>query len=127
MDIKVPLLMVGAVRDHVCPWQSVYKIHLLTDTDTTFILTAGGHNAGIVSEPGHPNRSYQMARVEQGHGWTDPAEWQATAPRYEGSWWESLRHWLQSHSGKQVPARTIPPTAALCDAPGEYVMVRYAD
>lgn len=127
MDIKAPLLVVGTVRDHVCPWRSVYKIHLLTDTDTTFILASGGHNAGIVSEPGHPNRSYQMARVEHGHGWTDPAEWQATAPRYEGSWWEPLSQWLQSHSGKQVPARAIPAASALCDAPGEYVMVRYVD
>jgi polyhydroxyalkanoate synthase len=39
----------------------------------------------------------------------------------------SLDHWLQTHSGKQVAARAIPTTSTLCDAPGEYVMVRYAD
>ncbi len=59
-DIRVPIFSVGAVRDHVAPWRSVFKIHLLTDTEVTFLLTSGGHNAGIVSEPGHPRRSYQV-------------------------------------------------------------------
>jgi polyhydroxyalkanoate synthase len=127
MDIKAPMLVVGTVRDHVCPWQSVYKVHLLTDTDTTFILASGGHNAGIVSEPGHPKRSYQTRRVNRGHGWTEPRQWQASSPRHEGSWWEPLHEWLQTHSGKQVAAREISNASSLPDAPGEYVMVRYAD
>ncbi len=42
--------------DHVAPWPSVDKIHLLTDTDVTFVLATGGRNAGIVSERGHPGR-----------------------------------------------------------------------
>ena len=127
MDIKAPMLVVGTVRDHVCPWPSVYKIHQLTDTHTTFILAAGGHNAGIVSEPGHAKRSYQIASVEAGHGWTEPAAWQTTAPRHEGSWWEAMDRWLQARSGKRIPAWTIPAEVSLCDAPGQYVMVRYAD
>ena len=126
-DIKAPMLVVGTVRDHVCPWPSVYKIHQLTDTHTTFILAAGGHNAGIVSEPGHAKRSYQIASVEAGHGWTEPAAWQVTAPRHEGSWWEAMDRWLQARSGKRMLARTIPAEVSLGDAPGQYVMVRYAD
>lgn len=127
MDIKAPLLVVGTVRDHVSPWQSVYKIHLLTDTQTTFILAAGGHNAGIVSEPGHAHRSYQMDCVEKGHAWIEPDEWATQAPLFEGSWWEAMHTWLQERSGTPVPAPTIKPASVLCDAPGENVMIRYAD
>jgi polyhydroxyalkanoate synthase len=127
MDIKAPLLVVGTVRDHVSPWHSVYKIHLFTDTQTSFILAAGGHNAGIVSEPGHRNRSYQMDCVEKGHTWVEPDEWAAKAPMVEGSWWEAMDRWLRERSGEQVAPPVINPADVLCDAPGEFIMVRYAD
>lgn len=127
MDIKSPMLVVGTVRDHVSPWRSVYKIHLLTDTHTTFILAAGGHNAGIVSEPGHPNRSYQIDSMEKGHDWDEPDEWAAKAPMREGSWWEAMHAWLHERSGAQVPPPAMNPANIVGDAPGDYVMVRYAD
>ena len=127
MDIKAPMLVVGTVRDHVSPWRSVYKIHLTTDTDTTFILAAGGHNAGIVSEPGHAKRSYQMHHVSPGHTWIEPEAWLQKASLHEGSWWVPMQNWLAKHSGPPVKARPIPVQSALCDAPGEYVKVRYAD
>ncbi|MEO5658294.1 MAG: alpha/beta fold hydrolase [Polaromonas sp.] len=126
-DIKAPMLVVGTVRDHVSPWKSVYKLHLLTDTHMTFILAAGGHNAGIVSEPGHPHRSYQIDSVEASDGWTDPDKWVTKAPLHEGSWWPAMHTWLHDRSGATVPAPAIDPALVLCDAPGEYVMVRYAD
>jgi polyhydroxyalkanoate synthase len=127
MDIKAPMLVVGTVRDHVSPWRSVYKIHLLTDTQTTFVLAAGGHNAGIVSEPGHARRSYQMDTVEKGHDWIEPDDWVAQAPLFEGSWWEAMHAWLHQRSGTPVQPPLIKPADVLCDAPGENVMVRYAD
>ena len=127
MDIHAPMLVVGTARDHVSPWRSVYKIHLQTDTQVTFILAAGGHNAGIVSEPGRPRRSYQIACTEDGQGWTDPDQWVANAPLREGSWWEAMHTWLHDRSGKPVAPPAIDPANVLCDAPGEYVMVRYAD
>ena len=127
MDIKAPMLVVGTMRDHVSPWRSVYKIHLLTDTHTTFILAAGGHNAGIVSEPGHPRRNYQPGSVEPGHGWTDPDEWAANAPSFEGSWWDAMDVWLKERSGAPVAPAPLNPACVLGDAPGDYIQVCYAD
>ena len=98
-DIRVPMFAVGTVRDHVAPWQSVYKIHRLTETDLTFVLTSGGHNAGIVSEPGHPRRSYQMATKKVGDRCVDPQTWQATAPRTEGSWWPAWQPGCRAFDG----------------------------
>ena len=59
-DIKGPFFVVGTETDHIAPWHSVHKLHLLNSEDLTFVLTSGGHNAGIVSEPGHPHRHYRM-------------------------------------------------------------------
>ncbi len=127
MDIQAPMMVVATTRDHVSPWKSVYKIHLQTDTHVTFVLAEGGHNAGIVSEPGRPRRSYQLASVEDNSGWIDPDDWKAQAPVKPGSWWEAMHAWVSQRSGKPVPAKPIPAEQALADAPGTYVMTRYAD
>ena len=54
------MFVVGTDRDHVAPWRSVYKIHYQVDADVTFLLTSGGHNAGIVAPPDEPGHSYQV-------------------------------------------------------------------
>ncbi len=126
IDIRVPIFAVGTVRDHVAPWHSVYKITLLTDTDVTFLLTSGGHNAGIVSEPGHPHRSYQYATRVADESYIDPDTWQAAIPVQEGSWWPIWEAWLAKRSNARVAP---PPLGArqcgypqLADAPGTYVL-----
>ena len=125
-DLELPIFMVGTERDHVSPWRSVYKLHHLTDAEITFVLTSGGHNAGIVSEPGHPRRRHQIA-TRPAHGrWLDADHWLKTAQRHEGSWWPAWQQWLAAHSSPPVKARAIPASRAICDAPGEYVMQRYA-
>jgi len=124
-DVRAPMFAVGTVKDHVAPWRSVYKVHLLTDTDVTFVLTSGGHNAGIVSEPGHPRRTYQVATKREGDMWVDPDTWEAQTPRNDGSWWPELVAWLKEHSGEEVapPPMGAPEAgyAPLDDAPGRYV------
>jgi polyhydroxyalkanoate synthase len=126
MDLRVPLFVVSTVKDHVAPWRSVYKIHLLTDTDIAFVLTTGGHNAGIVSEPGHGHRSYQLGQRRPGDHYVDPETWQAVTARHEGSWWPAWQSWLEEHSsGRVAPPPLGAPEqgyAPLADAPGTYVL-----
>jgi polyhydroxyalkanoate synthase len=125
-DIRVPIFAVGTVTDHVAPWRSVYKIHRLTHTDITFTLTSGGHNAGIVSEPGHAGRHYQQLQQASDAPHIDPDRWLHAAPTFDGSWWPGWQRWLADRSG---PLQTPPPMGsraapALGDAPGEYVHLR---
>ncbi len=125
-DIRVPIFAVGTVRDHVAPWRSVYKISLLTDTEVTFLLTSGGHNAGIVSEPGHPHRSYQSATRPAHAAYVDADTWQAATPTRDGSWWPTWQAWLaERSSGRVTPPGLGAPSCGypqLADAPGSYVL-----
>lgn len=125
-DIRAPIFSVGTVRDHIAPWRSTYKIHLLTDTDVTYVLTTGGHNAGIVSEVGHPGRSFQVLTKRASDQYIDPETWLREAPRKDGSWWPEWSAWLRAHSGQagDPPAMGAPESgyAPLCDAPGTYVL-----
>ncbi|ACB95820.1 PHA/PHB synthase family protein [Beijerinckia indica] len=126
-NIRVPIFAVGTERDHVAPWKSVYKIHYLNDGDITFVLTKGGHNAGIVSEPGHKDRSFRISHRRVGDTCLSQEEWEVAARPRQGSWWIAWEAWLTDHSAKVfvappsmgAPRDGYPP---LANAPGSYVL-----
>ena len=123
-DIHIPVFAVATESDHVAPWRSVYKIHLLPEIDITFVLTNGGHNAGIVSEPGHRGRHFRMSMRPTNAPMLDPQTWQGTHPPQDGSWWPVWAEWLEKGQTRTVapPAmgtRENPPLGA---APGTYVL-----
>ncbi len=124
-DIHMPIFGVSTETDHVAPWRSVYKIHLLNSGDITFVLTSGGHNAGIVSEPDHPGRYFRVAHRASEGGYLSPDEWTTRADKQDGSWWPTWVGWLKDHSGEEI---SPPPLGApelgypiLENAPGTYV------
>jgi polyhydroxyalkanoate synthase len=104
--IDVPIFCVSTTKDHIAPWQSVYKVHLLTEPEVTFVLTTGGHNAGIVSEPGHTGRAYRIKTTGSDDPYVPPENWENTARKDEGSWWPELVAWLDGQSSGE----TAPPT-----------------
>ena len=123
-DIKLPMFVVGTERDHIAPWHSVFKLHLLNDGDLTFVLTSGGHNAGIVSEPGHPHRHFRVRRRAGGARTLGPDEWERETVPQDGSWWLEWNSWLDRHSGPRIapPPMGVHGFEPLCDAPGSYVL-----
>lgn len=125
-DLSVPLFVIGTETDHIAPWRSVYKTKLFTDNDLTFVLTKGGHNTGILSEPDHKGRHYRLSHRPAGAHYVGPDAWLAqTAPK-PGSWWPDWAHWLAAHGGGLAPAPAMGAPerglAPLCPAPGSYVM-----
>ena len=127
-DLRLPILAVGTESDHVAPWKSVFKIHQLTESETTFILTNGGHNAGILSEPGHPHRHHRISTRRHDQNFIDADTWFNTTEPQEGSWWPSLASWLALHSSEPG---ALPPQGkadagypTLGDAPGTYCQIK---
>jgi polyhydroxyalkanoate synthase len=125
-DIRVPIFAVATESDHVAPWRSVHKIHLAAETSVTFVLTTGGHNAGIVSEPGHSGRRFRVHLHREQESYTDSETWLATATKHEGSWWPTWVEWLERQSGvADVPPAIGSPAHGyplLGEAPGRYVL-----
>ncbi|MGN6527594.1 MAG: PHA/PHB synthase family protein [Burkholderiaceae bacterium] len=125
--LRLPVFVVGTETDHVAPWRSVYKLHDLTDAPITFVLCNGGHNAGIVNEPGHPHRHFRMATRTGGVARLSADEWFEATSAQPGSWWTAWERWLvESGTRQRVPppamgAEGYPP---IDDAPGRYVLER---
>ncbi|MGP0090310.1 MAG: PHA/PHB synthase family protein [Xanthobacteraceae bacterium] len=127
-DIRAPIFAVTTEADHVAPWRSVYKINLVSETDVTFVLTSGGHNAGIVSEPGHKHRHFRISHRPAGETYVDPDTWYLSNASSEGSWWPVWAEWLERKSAGRAappplgaPDKGYPPLGA---APGRYVLER---
>jgi poly[(R)-3-hydroxyalkanoate] polymerase subunit PhaC len=125
-DIRAPVFAVGTETDHVAPWRSVYKFNLFMDTSVTFLLTSGGHNAGVVSEPGRTDRRYRIATKTESDRYIDPDTWLRQTPVASGSWWPEWAAWLAARSGPDVKPPAIGALARgltpLGDAPGSYVV-----
>lgn len=124
-DIHIPIFVVATERDHVSPWQSVFKINLLTTGDVTFVLTSGGHNVGIVSLPSKTTKRYYRVSTLKGKDrYIDAETWYQQTAATDGSWWPIFEKWLAKRSGEKVNPPTMGCEAypALEDAPGKYVL-----
>ncbi|NOX94500.1 MAG: alpha/beta hydrolase [Alphaproteobacteria bacterium] len=101
-DISMPIFSVATTHDHVAPWLSVFKIHLLADSEVTFLLTNGGHNAGIVSEPGRKRCKYRIRTMLPSDKYVDPDLWVEETEEIEGSWWLAWQEWIDERSSGMV-------------------------
>jgi len=117
-DVGEDIYIVAAINDHIVPWMSSYATIQHVAGDVRFVLSRGGHIAGIVNPPG-PKAWYETAD----HNPPTAQEWRDAAQRHQGSWWEDWAEWGAKRAGDQVPP---PPVGSdrhpvLGDGPGEYV------
>jgi polyhydroxyalkanoate synthase len=107
-DIRLPIFLLAAVDDHFAPWQSVYRLHGLTETGITFALVRGGHATGMLPPPQgereHAAGHYQIATRPAGDPASTPSaqRWRASAPVSAGSWWTAWQQWLAERSSDRV-------------------------
>jgi polyhydroxyalkanoate synthase subunit PhaC len=120
--IDVPAFLYASREDHIVPWKTAYASSELLAGDTTFVLGASGHIAGVINAPAKNKRNHWV----NGTG-PDPEDWLATANNVAGSWWPQWSRWLERQAGGMIPApramgnrkyRRIEP------APGRYVMTK---
>ncbi len=117
-SIRGDAYYVGAENDHIVPWRSAYASAQLLGADTRFVLSSGGHIAGIVNPP-NPKAWYVA-----GDGLPEDAgEWRRSAQKVSGSWWEDWARWSSERAGELVEPPPMGSTAypVRYDGPGEYV------
>jgi polyhydroxyalkanoate synthase subunit PhaC len=118
-DVTNDTYVVGAINDHIVPWHSSYKTGGLLGGTVRYVLSSGGHIAGIVNPPG-PKAWYEATD----HAPADAEEWRASAAKHPGSWWEDWAKWAGRRAGDHVkpPAMGSSQYPPAGDAPGDYVL-----
>jgi polyhydroxyalkanoate synthase len=106
--------------DHIVPWEGAFLIRELMSGPVRFVLTSGGHIAGIINPPKKSKREHWTNDDPTG----DPEEWLNGAKKHKGSWWVDWIPWLEAHSGELVapPSMGNQEFPAIMDAPGSYVL-----
>ena len=124
-EISVPVYSVAAERDHIAPWQSVYKGARVHGGKVTFVLGGSGHIAGVINPPSKAKYGYKT-----NDDLPDTAEaWLKDSVAHEGSWWSHWAEWIKAYAGEKIKARA-PGEGKLKiieDAPGSYVKVKVED
>ncbi len=121
--INSPSCFVSAVEDHIAPWRSTFAGAKLLGGEKTFILTNGGHVAGIVNPPERSRYSHYVSKLE----FQFPDEWLENANNANDSWWTTWSSWLADKSGSKIKALNINQKFVIEDAPGSYVRSNYRD
>src|SRR6202167_283521 len=86
--------VVGAINDHIVPWHASYKAGRLLGGTVRYVLSSGGHIAGIVNPPG-PKAWYEAAEYTG----ADAEAWRRDNSKHKGSWWGDWTAWCGSPAG----------------------------
>ena len=118
--LDMPAYLYSSREDHIVPWRSAYHSRGILGGETTFVMGASGHIAGVVNPPAAAKRSHWRNESPA----ATAEAWLAGATEHRGSWWPHWVEWLRRHAGelrkapKQPGSRRHKPIEA---APGRYV------
>jgi len=120
-QVTCPSYVVGAVTDHITPWEGCYRTVNLLGGESQFVLSSQGHVQALVNPSGNPKGRYSTnpERPET------PGAWLEGATEHAGSWWDHWTEWLKGHGGRKVNAPTelgSEANPAGLSAPGSYVL-----
>jgi hypothetical protein len=107
-EIKGDAYVVGALNDHIVPWEASYQATRLLGGEVRYVLNSGGHIAGIVNPP-NPKAWYEAWYEAGADSPPTGAEWRASAERRRGSWWEDWARWSAERAG---PLGAPPPVGS---------------
>ena len=118
--LDMPAYLYSSREDHIVPWRSAYLSRDLLGGETTFVMGASGHIAGVVNPPAKGRRSHWLneAAAASAEGWL------AGATEHKGSWWPHWIEWLKRFSGEERAAPKRPGSKRhkpIEAAPGRYV------
>ncbi|MEE8603391.1 alpha/beta fold hydrolase [Euzebya tangerina] len=100
-DVKVDNYVVGAINDHITPWQGCYQTTQLLGGRSTFVLSNAGHIVAMVNPPGSKKSSFHVnTKIKD----QTPEQWKAGATVQDGTWWDHWITWLETRSGEDVAA-----------------------
>jgi polyhydroxyalkanoate synthase subunit PhaC len=118
--VDMPAFILATREDHIVPWQTSYLGRALLGGNSTFVLGASGHIAGVINPAAKNKRSHWISDAAPASG----DEWLAGASEVKGSWWPRWMDWLKNYAGGEIKARgrlgskAYPPSEP---APGHYV------
>jgi polyhydroxyalkanoate synthase len=121
--IAIPAYLYASREDHIVPWRTAYESNELLSGETTFVLGASGHIAGVINPPKKNKRNYWMGGSRKG----DANAWLSSATSVPGSWWPDWSGWLARHGGKRIAARAKLGNkrySVIEPAPGRFVKAR---
>jgi polyhydroxyalkanoate synthase len=110
--------LVAGVTDHIVPWRSNYRTTQLLQGNRRFVLTPGGHIAGIINPPRPEAKFWANEEFP-----ADPDQWLSGADEVRSTWWDDWAKWVRPRSGplRLPPALGNAEYPAMEDAPGTYV------
>jgi polyhydroxyalkanoate synthase len=118
--VRADVYTVGALSDHITPWEACYRTPGLFAGARTFVACSSGHIQSIVNPPTNPKARY----FTNDTAGLAPEEWLADAKEHKGTWWTHWTRWLHERSGREreAPAQLGSPAhPPLMPAPGRYV------